>query len=151
MAGIEMTHVPYRGVAAGAMSDLLAGRLDAMFNTTGSLLQAVRASQVRGLGVTSGERFATAPEIPTIAESGVPGYDVESFYGLWAPARTPREIVRRMNADIVKIFGEPAVKARFEVIGVLASGSTPEELAAKARADTELWAPIIKAANIRGE
>ncbi|MGZ9273037.1 MAG: Bug family tripartite tricarboxylate transporter substrate binding protein, partial [Candidatus Binatia bacterium] len=102
MAGIEMTHVPYRGVAAGAMSDLLAGRLDAMFNTTGSLLQAVRASQVRGLGVTSGERFATAPEIPTIAESGVPGYDVESFYGLWAPARTPREIVERMNADIVK-------------------------------------------------
>jgi tripartite-type tricarboxylate transporter receptor subunit TctC len=122
-----------------------------MFNTTGSLLQAVRASQVRGLGVTSGERFATAPEIPTVAESGVPGYDVESFYGLWAPARTPREIVRRMNADIVKMLGEPAVKARFEVIGVLASGSTPEELAAKARADTELWGPIIKAANIRGE
>jgi tripartite-type tricarboxylate transporter receptor subunit TctC len=151
MAGIEMAHVPYRGVAAGAMSDLLAGRLDAMFNTTGSLLQAVRASQVRGLGVTSGERFATAPEIPTVAESGVPGYDVESFYGLWAPARTPREIVRRMNGDIVKMLGEPAVKARFEVIGVLASGSTPEELAAKARADTELWGPIIKAANIRGE
>ena len=151
VAGIEMTHVPYRGVAAGAMSDLLAGRLDAMFNTTGSLLQAVRASQVRGLGVTSGERFATAPEIPTFAEGGVPGYDVESFYGLWAPARTPREIVRRMNADIVKMFDEPAVKARFAVIGVLASGSTPEELAAKAHADTELWAPIIKAVNIRGE
>jgi tripartite-type tricarboxylate transporter receptor subunit TctC len=151
MAGIEMTHVPYRGVAAGAMSDLLAGRLDAMFNTTGSLLQVVRANQVRGLGVTSGERFATAPDIPTIAESGVPGYDVESFYGLWAPARTPREIVRRMNADIVKMLSEPSVKARFEVIGVLASGSTSEELAAKARADTELWGPIIKAANIRGE
>jgi tripartite-type tricarboxylate transporter receptor subunit TctC len=151
MAGIEMTHVPYRGVAAGAMSDLLAGRLDAMFNTTGSLLQVVRANQVRGLGVTSGERFATAPDIPTIAESGVLGYDVESFYGLWAPARTPREIVRRMNADIVKMLSEPSVKARFEVIGVLASGSTSEELAAKARADTELWGPIIKAANIRGE
>jgi tripartite-type tricarboxylate transporter receptor subunit TctC len=151
VTGIEMTHVPYRGVAAGAMSDLLAGRLDAMFNTTGSLLQAVRANQVRGLGVTSGQRFATAPELPTFAESGVSGYDVESFYGLWGAARTPREIVRRMNTDIAAILGEPAVKARFEVLGVLASGSTPEELAAKARADTELWGPIIKAANIRGE
>jgi tripartite-type tricarboxylate transporter receptor subunit TctC len=151
MAGIEITHVPYRGVAAGAMSDLLAGRLDAMFNTTGSLLQAVRANQVRGLGVTSGERFATAPEIPTFAESGVRDYDVESFYALWGPARTPREIVKRMNADIVAMLGESAVKARFEVLGVLASGSTPEELAAKARADTELWGPIIKAANIKGE
>src|SRR5262245_572329 len=87
MAAIEMTHVPYRGVAAGAMSDLLAGRIDAMFNTTGSLLQAVRAGQVRGLAVTSGERFATAPEIPTIAESGVPGYDVESFLGCGRPRR----------------------------------------------------------------
>ena len=151
MAGIEMTHVPYRGVAAGAMSDLLAGRIDAMFNTTGSLLQAVRANQVRGLAVTSGERFATAPEIPTIAESGVPGYNVESFYGLWAPARTPHDIMKRMNADIVAMLGEPTVKARFETLGVIASGSTPGELAAKARADTELWAPIIKAANIRGE
>ena len=151
MAGIEITHVPYRGVAAGAMSDLLAGRIDAMFNTTGSLLQAVRASQVRGLAVTSGERFPTAPEIPTIAESGVPGYNVESFYGLWAPSRAPHEIVKRMNTDIVAMLGEPTVKARFETLGVLASGSTPGELAAKARADTELWAPIIKAANIRGE
>jgi tripartite-type tricarboxylate transporter receptor subunit TctC len=133
------------------MSDLLAGRIDAMFNTTGSLLQAVRTNQVRGLAVTSGERFATAPEIPTIAESGVPGYNVESFYGLWAPSRTPHEIVKRMNADIVAMLGEPTVKARFETLGVLASGSTPGELAAKARADTELWAPIIKAANIRGE
>src|SRR5262249_53274194 len=79
MAGIEITHVPYRGVAAGAMSDILAGRLDAMFNTTGSLLQAVRAGQVRGLAVTSAERFPTALDIPTIAESGVPGYDVESW------------------------------------------------------------------------
>src|SRR5262245_66506543 len=101
MAAIEITHVPYRGVAVGAMSDLLAGRIDAMFNTTGSLLQAVRAGQVRGLAVTSGERFATAPEIPTIAESGVSGYNVDSFYGLWAPARTPQEIVTRMNAGSV--------------------------------------------------
>ena len=151
MAGIEMTHVPYRGVATGAMSDLIAGRLDAMFNTTGSVLQAVRANQVRALGVTTGARFATAPEIPTIAESGVPGYDVECFYALWAPAATPRQIVRKMNRDVVAILDEPAAQVRFELLGVLAGGSTPEELAAKARADAELWAPIIKAAGIKGE
>jgi tripartite-type tricarboxylate transporter receptor subunit TctC len=150
MAGIEMTHVPYRGVSAGAMSDLLAGRLDAMFNTTGSLLQAVRAGQVRGLGVTTGKPFATAPEIPSIAEAGVPGYDVESWYAMWLPAKTPREIVRKMNADIIAMLAEPAVKARFELLGVLASGSTPEELAAMARAETELWGPI-KAVGIKGE
>jgi tripartite-type tricarboxylate transporter receptor subunit TctC len=150
-AGIEMTHVPYRGVAAGAMSDLLAGRLDAMFNTTGSLLQAARSGQVRALGVTSGERFATAPEIPTFAESGVPDYRVESFYGLWTSARTPPEIMRKMNAGMVAVLAEPAVKAKFEVLGVIASGSTPDELGAKALADTQLWGPIIKAANIRGE
>jgi tripartite-type tricarboxylate transporter receptor subunit TctC len=151
MAGIEITHVPYRGVAAGAMSDLLAGRLGAMFNTTGSLLQPVRAGQVRALGVTSGKRFATAAEISTIAEGGVPGYDVESFYALWVPSSTPEDIVRRMNADIVAVLAEPAVKGKFEMLGVIASGSTPDELAARARADTDLWAPVIKAANIRGE
>ena len=85
-AGIEITHVPYRGVAAGAMSDLIAGRLDAMFNTTGSLLQAVRGNQVRGLAVTTAERFGTAPGISTVAEAGVSGYDVKSWYGMWVPA-----------------------------------------------------------------
>jgi tripartite-type tricarboxylate transporter receptor subunit TctC len=150
-AGIEMTHVPYRGVGAGAMSDLIAGRLDAMFNTTGSLLQAVRSNQVRGLAVSTAERFATAAEIPTVAEAGVSGYDVESWYGMWVPAKTPREIVKRMNADIVAMLGESALKARFELLGVLPGGSTPEELAAKARADAELWGPIIKGANIKPE
>ena len=151
MAGIEMTHVPYRGVSVGAMSDLLAGRLDAMLNTTGSLLQAVRAGHVRALAVTSGERFPTAPEIPAVAESGVPGYDVECFYALWAPARTAREIATRMNADIVALLGEPAVQAKFEPLGVLAGGSTQEELAAKARADAELWGPIIEQAGIKAK
>jgi tripartite-type tricarboxylate transporter receptor subunit TctC len=151
MAGIEITHVPYRGVAAGGMSDLITGRVDAMFNTTGSLLQAVRASQVRGLAVTSAKRFATAPELPAIAESGVPGYDVSSWYALYVPAKTPEPIVKKIHADTAAMLGEPAVKARFEPLGVVVVGSTPEELAARARADTELWGPVIKAGNIKGE
>jgi tripartite-type tricarboxylate transporter receptor subunit TctC len=149
-AGIDITHVPYRGVAAGGMSDLIAGRVDAMFNTTGSLLQAVKGGQIRGLAVTTPERFAGAPDLPTIAESGIPGFDVTSWYALYVPARTPPEIVKRMNADIVAMIAEPGVKAQFEVLGVAAAGSTPDELAARARADTAMWGPIIKAANIRG-
>jgi tripartite-type tricarboxylate transporter receptor subunit TctC len=149
-AGIDITHVPYRGVNAGGMTDLIAGRVDAMFNTTGSLLQAVKSGQVRGLGVTSGRRFEMAPELPTIAES-VPGYEVLSWYGLFVPAKTPTPIVQKMHDDIVVMLGEAAVKTRFEPLGVAVAGSTPTELAARARADTDLWGPIIKAANIRGE
>jgi tripartite-type tricarboxylate transporter receptor subunit TctC len=150
-AGIEITHVPYRGVAAGGMSDVIAGRVDCMFNTTGSLLQAVKSGQVRGLAVTTAKRFEGAPEIRTIAESGVPGFDVTSWYAIYVPARTPSEIVKRMNADVVAMLGEPVVKARFEPLGVATAGSTPAELAARAQADTALWGPVIKAANIRAE
>ena len=150
-AGIEMTHVPYRGVAAGGMSDLIAGRIDSMFQTTGSVLQAARAGQVRGLAVTSVERFATAPEFPTIAESGLPGFDVTSWYALLVPAKTPPEIVTKMHADTVAALREPAMKERFDQLGVTLVGSTPSELAAKMRAEVELWGPIIKVANIKGE
>jgi tripartite-type tricarboxylate transporter receptor subunit TctC len=151
MAGIEMTHVPYRGVSEGLMSDFISGRLDLMFNTTGSLLQPVRAKQVRGLAVTSATRFADEPELPTVAESGVPGYDVSSWYGIYVPAKTPPEIISKINADMVTILADPAIKERYKVLGVLAQGSTPAELAARNKADAALWAPIIKETNIHVE
>jgi tripartite-type tricarboxylate transporter receptor subunit TctC len=151
MAKIEMTHVPYRGVAAGAMNDLLAGRLDAMFNTTGSLLQSVRVGQVRALAVTSAKRSANAPEIATFAEAGVPGYEVESWYAVFVPARTPAEIVQKMHADVVRTLADPAVQARFEPLGVAVASSSPAQMSARMKAETALWGPIIKAANIRGE
>jgi tripartite-type tricarboxylate transporter receptor subunit TctC len=151
MSGIEMTHVPYRGVTEGLMSDFISGRLDLMFNTTGSLLQPVRAKQVRGLAVTSAKRFADEPELPTVAESGVPGYDVSSWYGVYAPAKTPPEIISKINADMVTMLGDPAVKERFKVLGVLAQGSSPAELADRNKADAALWGPIIMEANIKVE
>jgi tripartite-type tricarboxylate transporter receptor subunit TctC len=151
MAKIDMTHIPYRGVAAGAMNDLLAGRLDAMFNTTGSLLQSVRAGQVRALAISSPRRAQNAPDIPTFAESGVPGYVVQSWYGVFLPAKTPGEIINKMHADVAAALADPAVQARFEPLGVTVASSTPQELAARMKAEAELWGPIIKAANIRGE
>ena len=150
-AGIDVTHVPYRGVAAGAMNDLVTNRIDSMFNTTGSPLQAVRSGQVRGLAQSTPQRSPLAPELPTFAESGVPGFNVSSWYGLFMPARTPREIVTRMHAEVAKMQTEAAVKQRFEVLGVDATSSTPDQLAAIMRSEYDLWAPVIKAQNIKGE
>jgi len=151
MAGIEMTHVPYRGVSEGLMSDFISGRLDLMFNTTGSLLQPIRAKQVRGLAVTSAKRFADEPELPTVAESGVPGYDVSSWYAVYVPAKTPPEIISKINADMATMLRDPAIKEKYKVLGVLAQSSTSAELAARNKADGDLWAPIIKEANIKVE
>jgi tripartite-type tricarboxylate transporter receptor subunit TctC len=150
-AHIDITHVPYRGVAAGGMSDLIAGRIDSMFNTTGSLLQAARAGQIRGIAVTSAERIPTAPEFPTMAESGVPGFDVTGWYALLAPARTPDDIIKRVNADLAMALGEAATRSRFDPLGVSVGASSAKELAALLRSDIELWGPLIKAANIKGE
>jgi tripartite-type tricarboxylate transporter receptor subunit TctC len=108
------------------MSDLVSGRVDSMFNTTGSLLQAARAGTVRALAVTLPERAATAPEIPTIAESGVPGFDVSRWYGLLAPAKTGPDILRKMHADAVAVLADRALKAKFEPLGVDVGSSTPE-------------------------
>ncbi len=133
------------------MSDFIAGRLDLMFNTTGSLLQPVRAKQVRGLAVTSAQRFADEPELPTVAESGLPGYDVTSWYGVYAPAKTPTDIIKKINVDMGAMLATPAVKEKFKPLGVEARGSTPAELAAKNQGDAALWGPIIKEANIKVE
>ena len=130
MAGVDITHVPYRGVAAGAMNDLITNRIDCMFNTTGSLLQAVRSGQVRGLAQSTPERSPLAPELPTFAEAGVPGFNVSSWYGLFAPAKTPREIVAKMHDSVATMLKEPAIKSRYEVLGVEAASATPDQLTA---------------------
>jgi tripartite-type tricarboxylate transporter receptor subunit TctC len=149
-AGIEMTHIPYRG-AGPAITDVIAGRVDVMFNTFGATLSLVRDGQLRGLAVTSAERFKAAPELPTVAEAALPGFDVTAWYALYLPAQTPRDIVRKLNADVVAVLSEPAIRDKMELLGVAVIGSTPEELARHLRAETELWGPVIKAANIRGE
>ena len=117
--------MPYRGVAAGAMTDLITNRIDSMFNTTGSLLQAVRSGQVRGLAQSTPDRSPLAPELPTFAEAGVPGFNVSSWYGLFAPAKTPREILMKMHDSVAAMLKEPAIKSRYEVLGVDAASATP--------------------------
>ena len=148
MAGIEMTHVPYRGVAL-ALNDVIPGRIDVMFNTMAGVLQHARSGQLRGLAVTTAKRFPTAPEYPTVAEAGVPGFDVASWYGFFFPAKTPPEIVRKLHADTVAVLAEPAIRDKFEQLGVGIIGSTPDELAAQVRLEAERWGPVIKAAGIK--
>jgi len=150
MAGFEMTHVPYRGVAP-ALNDVIPGRVDMMFNTAGGVLQQARAGQVRGLAVSTAQRFSTAMEFPTVAESGLPGFDVSSWYAFLLPVKTPAAIVKKLHDDTIAILAEPAVKKRLEDVGVEVVGSTPEQLAAQMRAETELWGPVIKAAGIKSE
>jgi tripartite-type tricarboxylate transporter receptor subunit TctC len=149
-AGIEMTHIPYRG-AGPAITDVIGGRVDVTFNTFGATLSLVREGQLRGLAVTSAKRFPAAPELPTIAETALPGFDVTAWYALFVPAQTPPDIVHKLNADAVAVLAEPAIRDKMEQIGVAVVGSTPEELTRHLKAETELWGPVIKAANIRSE
>src|SRR5437588_9257663 len=113
MAGVEMLHVPYRG-AGPALNDLLPGRVDVMFNNIGAVLPLIQSDRLRGLAVTTKKRTPAAPQMPTIAESGVPGFDVSSWYAIFAPAKTPPEIVRKINADIVAALADAATKERLE-------------------------------------
>ena len=147
LAGVEMLHVPYRG-AGPALNDLLPGRVDVMFNNIGAVLPLIQSDKLRGLAVTTAKRTPAAPQMPTIAEAGVPGFDVSSWYAIFAPARTPPEIVRKIHADTVAALADRATKERLEQLGVVVIGSTPGELAAFLKAEMDKWGPVIKEAGI---
>jgi tripartite-type tricarboxylate transporter receptor subunit TctC len=148
MAGIEMTHVPYRG-AGPAMNDLLPGRVDVMFATSSSALPQIQGGKLRGLAVTTLKRLPVAPDLPTIAESGLAGFDVSSWFSIFAPARTPPEVIRKVHADTVKVLREPAIAGRLEKLGAAVTASTPDELGAHLKAEMDKWGPVIKAAGIK--
>jgi tripartite-type tricarboxylate transporter receptor subunit TctC len=150
VAGITLTHVPYRG-AAPAIQDLLGGRVDAFFNNIAPLVPLMREGQVRVLAVTSADRVPTVPEVPTLAESALPGFDVSGWYALFVPARTPPAIVEKIHAAAAAALAEPSIKGRLEELGMVVVGSTPEELALYFKAEVEKWGPVIKAAGLKAE
>src|SRR5690349_5285026 len=149
-AGIELTHVPYRG-SAPAFADVIPGRIDAMINFTSSRLPLVRQGQIRALAVTTAERLAVAPDLPTMAEAGVPGVEVASWSAFLVPAQTPRAVIEKIHADTVKALAEPSVKQKLEAGGVVIKGEPPAALAAFLSAELDKWGRVIKAANIRTE
>jgi tripartite-type tricarboxylate transporter receptor subunit TctC len=145
-AGIELVHVPYRGASDG-LNDLIPGRLDLYFSS-GSFLEQMRAGQIRGLGTSGAKRDPAAPELPAIAEAGVPGFDVTSWFAVFVPARTPPEIIVRMHADTVAVLADPAIVAKLEQIGYTVVGSTPAELTTHLKSELDKWGALIKAAGI---
>ena len=149
MAGIQMTHVPYRGDAL-ATTDLIAGRIDLQIAGTTQLEQA-RAGQIRAVAVTTAERIPAAPEVPTIAESGLPGYSVQAWFALLVPAKVPAAIIGKMNADTVAALNDAAVKSKLEAIGVIVAPSTSEELGNFIKAEVAKWEAVIKDAGIKIE
>lgn len=142
-----MMHVPYRG-AGPALNDLLPGRVDVMFNNIGAVLPLIQAGKLRGLAVTTAKRTPAAPQLPPIAEVGVPGFDVSSWYAIFAPARTPPAIIQKMHADTVAALTDPATRERLEQLGVVVVGSTPQALGAFLKSEMDKWAPVIKEAGI---
>ena len=150
LANVEMTHIPYRG-GAPAINDLIPGRVDVIFDNVPTIISHVRANHLRGLAVTTKDRIAVAPDMPTIAESGVPGFDVFSWFGFFVPAKTPPEIVAKINTDANAALAFPSVKQRFEDVGAVPKGSTPAELATFLKSEIDKWGPVIRNARIKVE
>ena len=150
MTGVDIVHVPYKG-SAPAITDLLGGQVTLMFDNLPSGLPHVKAGKLRALGVTSAKRSPAAPDIPTIAESGVPGYEVDSWFGILAPAGTPTEIVNKLNAEIVRILKLPDVNDRLAEQGAQAVGDTPQHFAEHIRKETAKWAKVVKASGAKAD
>jgi tripartite-type tricarboxylate transporter receptor subunit TctC len=148
VAGLDIRHVPYKGVLP-AVPDLLGGRVTMMFSPIPVVLPFVRDGKLRALAVTSLTRSSTAPELPTIAESGYPGFEVTLWYGLLAPAKTPSAIIRKLHLETVKALALPDLRAKLADLGVEAIGNSPDEFAAIIKSETPKWAQVIKESGIK--
>lgn len=150
MAGARMLHVPYKG-SGPALTDLISGQVHLMFANLTAGLPHVKSGRLRALATSGQTRSPTTPDLPTITESGLPGYVVTSYYGILVPVATSRDIVARLNADTAKVMGLPEIRGRLAGEGADPASSTPDEFAAFLRAEIERWAKVVKAANIRAE
>ena len=150
VAGIDIRHIPYKGVGT-AIPDLLGGRITMMFSPIGIVLPMVREGKLRALAVTSLRRSSAAPELPTIAESGYPGFEVTLWYGLLAPAGIPAAIVRKLHLETVKALALPDLRAKLSSLGVEGIGNSPDEFAAVIKSGIPKWAKVIKDAGIKAD
>lgn len=150
MAAVRIVHVPYRGEAP-AIADLVAGQLPILFANLSASIGHVKSGALRALAVTSRQRAAAAPDLPTLAESGLPDFEVETWFGLTAPAGTPRDIIARLNGDTLKALADPEVRRKFADLGMSVGGGTPEHLDAYIKSETDKWAKVIREAGIRAD
>ena len=150
MAGIDIVHVPYKG-GPPAATDLIAGQIAILFFNTPAALPYIKAGKLRALGVSTAKRSSLLPEVPTIAESGVPGFDTDVWFGLVAPAGTPADIVTRTQREVARVVAMPDVRKQLLDIGAEPVANTPEEFAARIKTESALWAKVVQAAKIRFE
>jgi tripartite-type tricarboxylate transporter receptor subunit TctC len=150
IAGVSLNHVPYKG-AAPALTDLLAGHVQLMFATILSVTPHLQSGRIRALAVTSAKRSPALPDVPTVAESGVPGYEATAWFMLFAPAKTPEALIQRISHDAAAVVAKPDVRARFAKEGAETVGSTPDRAASYLKSEIARWGKVIKAANIQAE
>ena len=150
LAGIDLVHVPYKG-SGSVMPDLLGGQVNVLFSDVAAILPHAKAGKVRPLGLGSAKRFAGLPDVPTIAEAGVPGFEGGGFLGLAAPAGTPRDVIDTLNAAGRKALASPEVNERLNSLASPPVGESPEYFAKFLRGEIEKWAKVIKAGNIKAD
>jgi tripartite-type tricarboxylate transporter receptor subunit TctC len=150
MTKTYITHIPYKG-SAPAVTDLIAGQVEVMFDNTPNVLPQVRAGKLKGIAVSTKARSPLAPEIPTVDEAGVPGYDVSVWFGVLTVAGTPREIVQRLNSETVKVLASPEIRQRFGKMGVEVVAGSPEQFSGFLRGEVDRWARVIKEAGIKAD
>lgn len=148
--GAGLVHVPYKG-GGQAIADTVGGQIPLTCTAVAGAIQFMKSGRLKGLGLSSAKRAGSAPEVPTFIESGLPGFVVDSWVGVLAPAKTPRAVVERLQAEIAAVLQAPDVRERYAVLGIEPVGNKPDEYAAQVRADLERWGPVVKQAGIRIE
>ena len=148
LAGVDRVHVPYKG-AAPAMQDLIGGQIQLMFDNLASASAQIRAGKVKALAVTTAKRTALAPDLPTLAESGLPGFDISTWFGLFAPADTPREVIERLHGEFTRALALPEVREKLLYFGAEPVGNRPDEFAAFIRTEADKYARLIQASGAK--
>jgi len=150
LTGVQMTHVPYKG-SSPALTDLMGGQVQLMFDNLPSSLGFIKAGKLRALAVTSAARSTALPDVPTVAESGLPGFEASSWFGVLAPAGTPRDIVTRINAEVAKWLASPEAREKLASQGAIAAGGSPEDFVRHIGAETTKWAKVVKESGAKVE
>lgn len=150
MTGVDMVHVPYKG-STPAVTDLLSGQISMIFDNLPSALPHVKSGRLKVLAVTSAKRSDQLPDVPTVSEAGVPGYEVVSWFGLWAPAKTPPAVVEKINKDVIAIIESPEIQKQIRDQGAVPNPDTPAEFAAFIESEGKKWAEVVRRANVTTE